>query len=227
MKVCIADSPALARPRAHFPGPDANERRDVADVLPVMLNLTTNPGSDAQWRALVGEAEASTGCVLGERLETYLIHLLIRVSTRADLCEGLLALDQLIGRSPLKPRADHLRDIGDQCLLFAGLFPDLAEERGVRLGQFVSLGQTAYRQLHELLQDESRALFADLSLAFTTLLDLLHTMRELRDHEAALTPLHAFDLWWDTGSLRALRYIRASTGAFPVRHSPGDSTLPM
>ncbi len=189
-----------------------------------MLNMTANPGSDAQWRALVGEAEALTGCVLGERLETYLINLLIRVSTRADLCKGLLALDQLIGLPPLKPRADHLRDIGDQCLLFAGLFPELAAERGVRLSQFVSLGQTAYRQLNELLQDERKAQFADLSFAFTTLLDLLHTMRELRDHEAGLTPLHAFDLWCDTGSPRALRYIRACTGAFPIRHDPGDST---
>lgn len=191
------------------------------------LNLTTNPGSPAEWRALVGEAEAQTGCVLGERLELYLVNLLIRVSTREDLFDGLLALDQLTGQPPLKPRAEHLRDIGDQCLLFAGLFPELAEQRGVRLSQFVSLGQTAYRQLHDLLADEHRAQFSDLCLAFTPLLDLLHTMRDLRAGETGLTPLHAFDLWNDTGSPRALRYIRACTGAFPVRDASGHSALLM
>lgn len=193
----------------------------------MMHKLIANPGSEAQWRALVGEAEALTGCVLGERLETYLVNLLIRVSTRADLFDGLMALDQLTGQPPLKPRAEHLRDIGDQCLLFAGLFPDLAEQRGVRLSQFVSLGQTAYRQLHELLQDERRAQYADLCLAFTTLIDLLHTMRELRASEGGLTPLHAFELWNDTGSPRALRYIRACTGAFPVRDPSGQTPLLM
>lgn len=191
----------------------------------MMLNMTANPGSDAEWRTLVGAAEARTGCVLGERIENYLVNLLIRVSTRPDLCDGLIALDQLTSQPPLKPRADHLRDIGDQCLLFAGLFPDLAEQRGVRLSQFVSLGQTAYRQLHELLPGESGHPYADLYLAFTNLLDLLHTMRELCDDEAGgLTPLHAFDLWSDTGSLRALRYIRAATGAFPIRLLSEDTT---
>lgn len=196
----------------------------MADVKHMMLNMTVDPGSDAQWRTLVGEAEAQTGCVLGERLEAYLVNLLIRVSTRQDLWDGLLALDQLIGQPPLKPRADHLRDIGDQCLLFAGLFPDLAEQRGVRLSQFVSLGRTAYRQLHEMLPDDRGSQYADLHLAFTTLIDLLHTMREIRYDEAGLTPLYAFDLWADTGSLRALRYIRACTGAFPVHFGSGDTT---
>jgi hypothetical protein len=189
----------------------------------MMRNMTADPGSDAQWHALVCEAEAVSGCVLGERLETYLVNLLVRVATSADKCEGLLTLDQLTDQPPLKPRADHLRDIGDQCLLFAGLYPDLVEERGVRLSQFVSLGQTAYQQLHELLPDERKTQFADLALAFTNLLDLLHTMRELCGCEPPLTPLHAFDLWSDTGSPRALRYIRACTGAFPIRPNPGDS----
>lgn len=57
----------------------------------------------------------------------------------------------------------------------------------------------------------------DLARGFVTLMDLLHAIRELRDERARLTPLHAFDLWNDTGSQHALRVIRSFTDATPVK----------
>lgn len=59
-----------------------------------------------------------------------------------------------------KSRSERLKDIGDHCLLFAGLFPQHAERRQVRLGHMVELGQNAYHQLHESAPFEAGGLYA-------------------------------------------------------------------
>lgn len=190
------------------------------------LKLTTDPSSEAQWHLLLSQAEALTGHVLDRDTEDYLVQSLIRVATRPELLSGLLALDRLTQQPDGRARAAYLRDIGEQCLLFAGLFPQLAAQRMVRLSYFVSLGRTAYQQLQELLPDDTGMLYTRLAADFVPLIELLHTMRELGEEGASLTPLYAFELWDDTGSDRALRYIRSVTSAIPVR-SPSDEMRPL
>lgn len=179
--------------------------------------MISNPSSEIEWRALLSRAEVLTGCALGEHLETYLLRLLVRVATSPHRLEGLLALDGLTEQPEGKSRIEHLQDIGDQCLLYAGLFPETAEQRGVRLGYFVSLGRTAYQQLHELVPDDQCWLYGHLCAVFPSVIELLHAMSELSDDCGGLTPLHAFDLWSNTGSPRALRYILACTDGIPVQ----------
>lgn len=190
------------------------------------LNLTADPASDAQWRMLLSQAEALSGYVLDQDTEDYLVQLLIRVASRPELVAGVLALDRLTPQPADKPRLAYLQDIGDQCLLFAGLFPQQAASRMVRLSYFVSLGRTAYQQLGELGSGDCGLVYARLSAGFLPLVELLHTMRELGEDGVELTPLHAFELWDDTGSDRALRCIRSITDAIPVR-SPADEMRPM
>lgn len=201
----------------------ANSSPGVADVSGMIRTMTADPASHAQWRTLLCQAEALSGFVLGERLELYLLRLLVRVASSSELALGLLELDKLTLPQRRKPGIECLRDIGDQCLLFAGLYPDLAEQRQVRLSHFVSLGRTAYRQAHDLGSGDTKAQFAHLSSAFPSLLDLLNAMRELCDDSQRLTPLHAYDLWSDTGSPRALRFILSSTGRYPVQALPDTS----
>lgn len=189
------------------------------------LNLTDDPASGAQWRLLIGRAEALTGYVLDRGTEDYLIRLLIRVGTNPELIDGLLSLDRLVDPPAGAARIGHLRAIGDQCLLFSGLFPHYATERSVRLGYFVSLGSTAYGNLRDLVGGEDGALYARLSDGFGPLVELLHAMREIVGDGTALTPLRAFELWIDTGSRRALGYIRSVTRATPVRTPPADTPL--
>lgn len=188
--------------------------------------LTADPASDAQWRLLLSRAEALTGYVLDQDTEDYLVQLLIRIGTRPDLLAGLLSLDRLRQQPEGQPRAAYLQDIGDQCLLFAGLFPDQAAARMVRLSYFASLGSTAYQQLCELVPGDGGAVYARLAAGFVPLIELLHAMHELGENGVELTPLHAFELWDDTGSDRALRCIRSVTSAIPVR-SPADEVRPL
>lgn len=193
-----------------------------------MSDFAIQSVSTAQWHALVSRAEAATGCVLGETVESYVVGLLMRFSGNPQKLTRLLSLDYLNDdylRS--KSRSDRLRDIGDHCLLFAGLFPDYAERHTVRLSYFVGLGQSAYEQLGEADSDDKAPLYACLSKEFVQLMDLLQAMHELRDDRAQLTPLDAFDLWSDTGSRQAYRVIRSVTDAFPVSSGPIEDPLLM
>ncbi|MDX9739816.1 MAG: hypothetical protein RBT81_01370 [Gammaproteobacteria bacterium] len=188
------------------------------------LQLTSDPASESQWRLLLGEAEALTGYVLDRETGDYLIQLLIRTATQPRLLAGLMTLDRLTEQAEGSSRLAHLRDIGDQCLLFAGLFPQQAAERNVRVSHFISLGRTAYGQADDLLDTSS--VFGRMCDGFVALLELLHAMRELGVGGVDLSPLHAFELWDDTGSDRALRHIRSFTSAIPVRSPPGEN-LPL
>jgi hypothetical protein len=195
-----------------------------ADVMGMIMQLTSDPASETEWRLLLGEAEALTGVVLDRETGDYLVQLLIRTATQPRLLAGLMALDRLTEQTSGGSRLAHLRDIGDQCLLFAGLYPQQAAERNVRVSHFISLGRTAYRQANDLMEGSS--VFGKLCDGFLSLLELLHAMRALR-LGSDLSPLHAFELWDDTGSGLALHHIRSFTSAIPVRSPQGANLLPM
>jgi hypothetical protein len=187
-----------------------------------------NPTSATQWHALVSQAENIIGHTITEQAGQYLVDLLVHFSAKPLMMARVLAFDYL--NDPLmqaKSRTERLKDIGDHCLLFTGLFPQHAERRKVRLGHMVELGQNAYHQLHESTPPEGGGLYGDLAREFVTLMDLLHAIRELRDGRARLSPLHAFDLWSDTGSQHALRVLRDFTDATPIRPSAYNDTFLM
>lgn len=193
-----------------------------------MSDCVIQPVSTAQWHALVSRAEADTGCVLGETVETYLVNLLMRFTSNPHMMTRLLSLDYLEDEYlSSKSRTDRLREIGDHCLVFAGLFPDYAEQHMVRLSYFVGLGQSAYQQLGDSAGDDRGPLYACLSREFVQLMDLLQAMHDLREDRGQLTPLDAFDLWSDTGSLQAYRVIRSVTDAFPISSGPIEDPLLM
>lgn len=187
-----------------------------------------HPTSATQWHTLVSQAENIIGQTITEQTGNYLVDLLVHFSAKPLMMARVLAFDYL--NDPLmqaKSRTERLKDIGDHCLLFTGLFPQHAERRKVRLGHMVELGQNAYHQLHESTPLECGSLYGDLAREFVTLMDLLHAIRELRDERARLSPLHAFDLWSDTGSQHALRVLRTFTDATPIRSSQHDDILLM
>lgn len=187
-----------------------------------------NPTSAIQWHSLVNQAETIIGRTITEQAGNYLVDLLVHFSAKPLMMARVLAFDYL--NDPLmqaKSRTERLKDIGDHCLLFTGLFPQHAERRKVRLGHMVELGQNAYHQLHESNPFETGGLYGGLAREFVTLMDLLHAIRELRDERARLSPLHAFDLWSDTGSQHALSVIRAFTDATPIRSAPANDTFLM
>jgi hypothetical protein len=181
----------------------------------MMTQLVLQSTATAQWHDLVNEAQQTIHCQLNETLESYLVFLLERFSRRPEMLSRILARDYLEASARGGQQHEQLRDIGDHCLLFSGLFPLLAERRLVRVSYFVSLGRSAYHRIaasgHNI-----NDLYAGLSRGFVQLMDILHAIRGLSDeHNKRMLPLQAYELWQDTGSQQAYQLVCAISGAIP------------
>lgn len=177
-------------------------------------NLLLEPTIEAQWKHILDQAKQQSHCQLDEELESYLIFTLIRFTQNPQLAAQALAPDYL-QQIRLKHHASRqqLRDIGDQCLLISGLFPQRAEKRLVRVSYYVDMGRNAYQHLSTLLKQAFAQLYHHLSQNFLPLMDVLQNIRP----DPALLPLQAFELWQDTGSTHARSLLTQNTNAVAVR----------
>jgi hypothetical protein len=193
-----------------------------------MESLVIQPSATAQWHALVGEAEQACATRLGEELESYLVFLLMRYTDSPEIANSVLALDYLHSMEAIGHlRETQLREVGDKCLLYSGLFPARAERRRVNSSYYVKLGMGAYSALATALAQLKAKLFEDLSQQFVKLMDVLQTMRELGSGQPCLQPLQAMELWTETGSAHALQNLAQYTNASPVQIALiSSSTLP-
>lgn len=182
-----------------------------------MSELILEGTSTEHWQRLVHEAAEAATRELDETLESYLVLLLSRTLRDAQALHRVMAVEYLEGLLATgQLRSMKLREVGDHCLLLAGLFPQRAERRLVRVGYFVELGRGAYRELSEALSQGTARLYGELAQAFVALMEVLQAMRELGG-EPCLSPLNAVELWQDTGSPRALRNLERYTQALPAR----------
>src|SRR5690242_18735134 len=104
------------------------------------MNLLTCESSALLWQRVLKEAQADCSVQLEQTLEMYLISLLDRYLDQPEIARQIFAKAFLEAMQ----RQDHLRNyslqqIGDQCLLYAGLFPKAADRRLVKLDYFVDL----------------------------------------------------------------------------------------
>lgn len=186
-----------------------------------MQELIVEPTAKATWHRLIVEAEERAGCELDEGKESYLVFLLMRYLQRPDLVRTVLALRFLEAlRAQGRQRIDELQDVADQCLLYAGLFPEQAERRRVRLSYFVDLGRSAYQGLAEHSTRANALLFGGLADAFVGLTDVLRATRDSGD--GMLTALQAAETWSETGSGLAFRELSRYTDALP-QYGPRDT----
>ncbi|HFE38885.1 MAG TPA: hypothetical protein ENK06_10790, partial [Gammaproteobacteria bacterium] len=113
-----------------------------------MAHIIVEPSSTAQWQKLVLDAEAACDFQLSEDLESYLVFLLMRFLEKPEFTSKIMAMDYLhsfIANGQVQQ--EKLRDVGDHCLLFSGLFPKIAERRQVKISYYVAMGKTAYQHL--------------------------------------------------------------------------------
>lgn len=182
-----------------------------------MSSLLLEPTSTAQWQSLVKEAEEHCSCQLGEDLESYLVFLLMRFLRQPQMAAAVMAMDYLNSQNSSGAlKVDNLRDVGDKCLLFSGLFPQQAQRRLVKISYFVNLGRTAYIQLSDNVSMTMADLYRNVAQGFVPLMDVLQTVREMENGRPVLSALDAYELWQDTGSKKALHTVREATTATPV-----------
>lgn len=175
-----------------------------------MTSLILHETPAAQWHALVTEAENAASISLPHEVEGYLVLLLTRFSAHTHLADAVMATEFLHAQTTMgQAKFNELRDVADKCLLIAGLFPQRAEHRRVKISYFVNLGQSAYDLLAHLKHASISDLFADLSQHFVSLMDVLLNCRQLPPQ--LLTPIQALELWVDTHSQFALQAISKHT----------------
>lgn len=172
--------------------------------MPELILETT---STAQWHRLITEAAEHSGTHLTEDAESYLVFLLMRYLRRPDLIRRVMAMGYL--RAMLADRhlrEERLRDVGDECLILAGLFPGQAARRRVKLTYFVDLGRGAYGHLGESSVVPDASLYMLLAEIFPDLMDVLNAVR-VQDRCPDGSIADVAERYWQSGSPSARRQL--------------------
>ena len=149
----------------------------------------------AQWQELVSDAAQTCAYNLDEELESYLVFALIRFTQRADLTDSIVALEYMNATAERNHQnLGQLREVGDKCLLFSGLYPKIHRKRGVNVGYYVDIGRASYSQLGQLLHKGFSNLYQKLAEGFVFLTDILHAIREMNG-EPVLDVSEKYDFW--------------------------------
>lgn len=155
-----------------------------------MTKILTDLPQTALWADLVHEAEQGAATRLDEELESYLVFVLMAHTRDVQLHGQVFAVDYLLARSQSGTRQRQgLREVGDRCLLLAGLYPEQAERRRVSVGYFLDLGSRAYDELSCALRAGVADLYGHLAQAFARLVRVLMELRR-RTRDVAPLLLH-------------------------------------
>lgn len=176
----------------------------------VAMTLLTNTASVVLWQEVIKNAENRCAITLKEDLEAYLVSLLIKYTNKPEVAKQILApafLEALKTRTI--ERSVTLQLVGDQCLIFAGLFPKAAEKRLVKIKYFVDLGRSAYSAISCKTND----LFGSLAIEFVVLMDVLQSIRAYPE----LMPLEAYEQWTQLGSQRAFKILQEYSRILPTK----------
>lgn len=173
------------------------------------MPLITNSDVVMLWQDVIKSAESRCDVSLNQDLEGYLVAMMMRFTNRPDIAKRLIAKDFLEAQLQDPPvRQVALQTVGDQCLIYAGLFPEQAPKKLVKIGYFVDLGRSAYAGVSRGAND----LFDALALQFVVLMDVLQCIRPNE-----LLPIAAYEQWRSVGSRRALKVLQTYTNVIPFR----------
>jgi hypothetical protein len=189
-----------------------------------MKTIQLPTSSLSAFYTLVEEARQLSMSRVNDELQSYLVLLLMQWVKSPQIADNIFALDFLENiKKTRTANLQVLREIGDKCLIFSGLFPGNARRRLVNVSYYVQLGQNAYLTLSRHSHDKLSELYEKLGQNFVPLMDILHTIREMDRKGNALDLLEAEDLWNKTHSDHALKILRTATQGFFIAQANDDS----
>lgn len=145
-----------------------------------MRKLKVTKTALAAWHDAIVEAQDACHILLPEDSEYYLVTLLLRYTNQPQFVNNVLGAVYLESlQEPPKEQQASLRLVGDQCLLFAGLFPEIAKKRRVSLDYYLDIGKSAYHQLSNLEKVIARDLYHELAQQFLYMASILQSLRSL------------------------------------------------
>ncbi|NQY43728.1 MAG: hypothetical protein HRT87_10330 [Legionellales bacterium] len=138
------------------------------------------PTDMSEWLSLVSDAQTKEEIYLCEDLESYLVFLLMRFSDNPTIFSKVMCLELLeVNYSGKKIVENNLQEIGDVCLIFVGLYPELAKSRNVDNGYYTAIGKTAYGTLSNHKTISNRDVYKLLHQQFTPITSILQAMRDI------------------------------------------------
>lgn len=143
---------------------------------------TQNDKSMILWHDLVNESLGKTELHFSDFVHQYLVLTLHAYSKRIELAT-IVSATAFLQNVNIETTANviMLRDVGDQCLLLSGLFPDSTKSKRVSDTYFSLLGKEAYYVLSfaNTPWPASQSLFFQLFDNFSDLVNVLRAMRQL------------------------------------------------
>ncbi len=134
----------------------------------------------SEWLSLVVDAQSKQSTYLCEDLESYLVFLLMRFSDKPNILSKVICLELLeINYSGSRVLEQDLQEIGDTCLIFSGLYPEISKKRNVNNSYYTEMGKTAYGTLSNHKDSIHRKLYGLLYQEFTSLTNVLQAMRDI------------------------------------------------
>ena len=167
------------------------------------MSLLTSESPTLLWQQVLRDAQQDCSVQLDVNVEQYLTSLLIRYTNQPSLTQQIFASNFLeaVG-SQSSQRNASLQEVGDQCLLYTGLFPRF-KQRILTIDYFITLGRSAYLSM----SDTSLQIYRTLSYHFVQMMDILQSIRQDQ-----LEPWEAHEQWRRTGSQRAYRMVELYQG---------------
>ena len=164
--------------------------------MPISEDIRTADSATALWQDLVREGEQRCGAQLDENSESWLVFTLMRHLGSTALAEPAMALVYLdaLHTAGGARRSQALQDVGERCLLIAGLYPELAQRRRVSQRYYIELGQGAFRQLADEARRAMAELYEGIARQFARLVRVLVELRALSGEWRGLTPLERHGL---------------------------------
>jgi len=150
------------------------------------MNIVVQASPVALWHSLICDAEAAATYHLDEELQSYVVFLLMRFADNPDISNKILALEYIKSLNCHGRRHhDRLRDVGDTCLLYAGLFPGRAKRKRVSSHYFTDLGRGAYQVLSDNPAHVQHQVYQRLSETFVHITHILQAICKLETPAAA------------------------------------------
>ncbi|VAW79338.1 hypothetical protein MNBD_GAMMA12-478 [hydrothermal vent metagenome] len=182
-----------------------------------MINISTPASVELGWQQLVNDAARSCNQKLDEDLESYLVFALIRFTRQTNIAGSVFALEYLesVDKSG-QVKYEHLRDLGDKCLLCSGLFPQSSQNKMVNLDYYINIGISSYSQISTLFHKGFAKLYDRLASCFVLLTDILHSMQEL-DGIPVMSQKEKYSFWLNFNSQYAKQSLKEYYGVEPLR----------
>jgi len=161
------------------------------------------------WHQLLQDAGDSCHFSMDEEMQSYLVYMLMRHTQDIDIADNVMANRYLQGlQSQGQQAIEQMRDVGDQCLLYCGFFPERCSRRLVKTRYYMDLGRSAYADLSERMKQGYATMYQKLAQHFGALMDVLLAMR-LLDGTQSLNSGLMLELANDCGSEHA-RHVLAN-----------------